>query len=154
DGQNHAIQKEMTSSTDVMFYALYSAFLPRFTNISFKNIGSNTNGICFQVYHNSNLNLHNCAYVIDNFLIGVSTAGSSSACIGNIGSKIKNCKTGLQCFALGKLDARSIALESNETGIFLIESGLVDAWNVTFTSNASDCNIAFNTLTLQGICFK
>ncbi|MBZ7942751.1 hypothetical protein [Campylobacter molothri] len=154
DGQNHTIQKEMTSSTDVMFYALYSAFLPRFTNVTFKNTGLNTNGICFQVYHNSNLNLHGCVYEIDNFLVGVNVAASSSVCIGSTVSKIKNCKTGLQCFALGKLDARSITLENNETGISLIESGLVDAWNIAFTSNTSDCNVAFNTLTQQGICFR
>lgn len=154
DGQNHIIQKNMTSNIEVMFFARYSAFLPIFQNITFKNTGSNNNGTCFQVFHNSNLNLHNLNYVIDNFSIGVNVAASSSVSIGSIGSKIINCQIALQCFALGKIDARSITIENNNLGISLTDSGLVDIYLATLTSNTSDCNIAFNTLTPQGICFK
>lgn len=154
DGQNHTIQKEMTSIYDVMFYGVYSAFLPRFTNVVFKNTGSNNNGVCIRAYHNSNLNLEGLQCQIDNFYIGVEAASSSFININSNILKIKNCKIGLQCFALGNLDARLITLESNKTGIFLIEGGLVDAWNIAFTSNTSDCNIAFNTLTSNGICFR
>lgn len=155
DGQNFTIQKNMISPNDIMFQALYSAFLPRFNNITFKNTGSNNNGVCFQVYHNSNLNLHGLKYVIDNFFTGIDVAASSSVNIFNNTSKIINCQKALQCYALGKIDARSITIENNNLGIsFIAGGGLVDISLATLTSNTSDCNIAFNTLTPQGICFK
>ncbi|GKY27396.1 TPA: coiled-coil domain-containing protein [Campylobacter jejuni] len=155
DGQNFTIQKNMISPNDIMFQALYSAFLPRFNNITFKNTGSNNNGVCFQVYHNSNLNLHGLKYVIDNFFTGIDVAASSSVNISNNTSKIINCQKALQCYALGKIDARSITIENNNLGIsFIAGGGLVDISLATLTSNTSDCNIAFNTLTPLGICFK
>ncbi|ECZ3447518.1 hypothetical protein F7O00_05085 [Campylobacter coli] len=156
DGKNHTIQKEMTSNGEPMFYALHSTFLPVFKNITFKNTGSNSNGICFVVHHNSNLNLHSMKYTIDNFFIGVRVAASSFVNIANnfTDSKIKNCQTALHCFALGEIEARGIILEGNSTGILLGSGAIVLAGGIKFVSNTINCNIAFNTLTQQGICFK
>lgn len=154
DGQNYEIQMNMSSTNNVMISAFFSTFLPRFSNITFKNTGSNDNGICFNILHNSNLTLGGTKYEIDNFNIGINLEASSSASISSGSGKIKNCKYGARSLSLSRLDMRQMTLENNENAIFLVESGFVDCYSTFFQLNTYDCNISFNTLTPQGICFK
>ncbi|HEH4159393.1 TPA: hypothetical protein SG130_001600 [Campylobacter jejuni] len=140
-------------SDDILF-TFYSSFIPQFKNLTLKNTNSSKNGIALAVYNNSQWTNEFNKLTIDNFNIGVASGGCAISTLTSSDLIIQNCTIGLSVFGGSLLRCDLVKIKNNTNGIVLGCGGLVFAINVSLEGNTTDCNIAFNTLTPQGICFK
>ena len=144
----------MSSTTDTVFYGLYSAFLPKLMNLEISNTtATNQYGRGITLYHNSKIDLHESNVTLKNLNMGINTAGVCviEARLININS----CNTGVNSFYNNVIDLGVANIKNCNTGIKIyVGGGVISVNNGIFENNTTDCNIPFNQVTANGIVFK
>ncbi|UZV39926.1 receptor binding protein [Campylobacter phage PC22] len=89
---------------------------------------------------------------IDNFYNGILSADSSN--FSGLELIIQNCFRALVAQSLGNLDIRASEIKNCSNGLYVLQSGIIQSQFCSFATVASEMNIAYNTITSEGIIYK
>ncbi|TKX29516.1 hypothetical protein [Campylobacter estrildidarum] len=156
DGQGHTIRKENNGIYDAVFN-FNNCVAPKLNDITISNPNpENKIGSAITVSDAAIFNNRNCSFKIDGFNSGVCINNMALVNLLNESSetKISNCNYGFYSWSMSFTSCQKIKFENNKIAINVLGGAFVNCNAADFENNTSNCNIAFNTLTPNGICFK
>ncbi|TKX30492.1 GumC domain-containing protein [Campylobacter estrildidarum] len=157
DGQGYTIRKENNGIYDTAFN-FNNCVAPKLNNITISNPNTeNKIGSAITVSDTAIFNNRNCSFKIDGFNSGVCINNMALVNLLNESSsetKISNCNYGFYSWSTSFTSCQKIKFENNKTAINVNGGAFVNCNLADFENNTSNCNIAFNTVTPNGICFK
>ncbi|EOH4354965.1 hypothetical protein ACLQ0U_001769 [Campylobacter jejuni] len=131
-----------------------ACIIPNFKNITLKNSGSNSiQNIC-GIFSTASIADFNSSktMTIDNFYNGILSADSSN--FSGLELIIQNCFRALVAQSLGNLDIRGSEIKNCSNGLYVLQSGIIQSQFCSFVTVTSETNIAYNTITSEGIIYK
>ncbi|EAL9138441.1 hypothetical protein DYU73_01155 [Campylobacter jejuni] len=131
-----------------------ACIIPNFKNITLKNSGSNsTQNIC-GIFSTASIADFNSSktMTIDNFYNGILSADSAN--FSGLELIIQNCFRALVAQSLGNLDIRASEIKNCSYGLYVLQSGIIQSQFCSFATVTHETNIAYNTITSEGIIYK